>query len=113
MQTLIIHDIELLPETAPEDFERFVTERDYVECSYFAPLLSFTVVRVSDDGRSYQEHIHVTDMDEFEAVMKSDRFARLEQEFSGLARITGETVHTVVGHGYVAERNSAVAEGAQ
>lgn len=113
MHTLIIHDIELLPETTAEEFERFVVERDYMECSHFSIVLSFTVVRASDDGRSYRELIHVKDMNEFVAVTESERFAQLEREFTGLARITGsETVQTVVGCGYIADRSNLITEGA-
>lgn len=103
LQALIIHDIELLPETTSEQFEKFVTTRDYVECANFDCIRSFVVVRADESGRAYRELIQVTDMDAFITATKTERFAELEKDFSALARITGEeTTYSTVGTGYVA-----------
>jgi hypothetical protein len=102
---IIVHRIRLRPGVAPEQFETWVRERDYVACPELASVVSFSVQRVTTDTTApvhYFEVITVRDRELFARDMKSAVFGQLVDAFERMAVVVDECAGERIEPGYAA-----------
>ncbi|WP_107657370.1 RedY protein [Nocardia suismassiliense] len=102
---VIVHLIQLHPDTDPAAFESWVRTVDYVTCPELPSVRAFSVQRaVHTEGEPWQyfEIIHVSGHSEFEADMRTPTFASLVSAFDTMASVVQEFAGVRLDPGYLA-----------
>ena len=100
----IVHKIQLKENTTREEFEKWVTQIDYVTAPSLKSLISFGVRRANGENSTppyhYFEIINVTSLEEFEADMKTPQFQSLVDAFTKMAEVVEEIEGEFIPSGY-------------